>query len=83
MKHFFRDAKFWRRFHGTMTIVWMLLIIPSMLWWKNAIPWLVFMSVWANVGTHFGAWQGARAEDESATNPPQSEAQEAPSNSNS
>lgn len=69
----FQDPTTWRKFHGVMTVVWMLLIIPSLLWWSQALPWVVFMSVWANVGTHFGAWQGARAEVESATNPPQNE----------
>ena len=62
----FRQPETWRRFHGTMTIIWIILIIPSLLWWREALPWIVFMSVWANVGTHFGAWQGARSEVESA-----------------
>lgn len=57
-------AETWRRFHGVMTIIWIILLIPSMLWWKEALPWIVFMSVWANVGTHFGAWQASRAEVE-------------------
>lgn len=53
----------WRRTHATLTIVWLLLIIPSVLWWRDSIPWLVGMSVWANVAGHFSAWQGSRAED--------------------
>lgn len=69
----FRKAETWRRFHGIMTIVWMILIIPSLLWWSEAIPWVVFMSVWANVGTHFGAWQSSRAEVGSTTNPSNNE----------
>lgn len=54
--------KFWRRFHAAMTIIWFLLILPSLTIWRDSVPWVVFMSVWANVGTHFGAWQAARAE---------------------
>jgi hypothetical protein len=53
----------WRRFHGSLTVVWILLIIPSLLWWSESIKWVVLMSVWANVAGHFSGWQGSRAED--------------------
>ena len=52
-----------RRFHAAMTVVWLLLVIPTALWWRESITWLSIMSVWANVAGHFGSWQGARAED--------------------
>lgn len=52
-----------RRFHAAATVAWLLLIVPSLLWWKDSILWVVLMSVWANVASHFSAWQGARAED--------------------
>jgi len=55
-------VRFYRRLHLTLTIVWVLLIIPSVLWWRSSLPWLVFMSVWANIAGHFSAWQGTRAE---------------------
>ena len=53
----------WRKLHAGLTIVWLLLVVPSVLWWRESIPWLVFMSVWANIAGHFAAWQGSRAED--------------------
>lgn len=56
-------VKLLRRFHAVMTVVWLLLAIPSLLWWKESILWVIVLSVWANVASHFGAWQGARAED--------------------
>ena len=59
-------VRYLRRFHATMTIVWLLLVIPSLLWWKNSILWVIVLSVWANMAAHFGAWQGARAEDAAA-----------------
>lgn len=34
------------------TIVWLLLIIPSVLWWKQSIIWIVIMSAWANFAGH-------------------------------
>ena len=48
-------------FHFLMTVVWFLLIIPTLIWWRNSIPWLAFMSVYANFVGHFGAWDAAKA----------------------
>lgn len=55
----------WRRFHLVMTCVWALAIVPSLLWWKDSILWIILLSVWANLASHFAAWQGSRAEEES------------------
>jgi len=52
-----------RQFHAVATIVWLILVVPSVLWWKDSILWVILMSAWANVAGHFGAWQGARAEE--------------------
>lgn len=52
-----------RRFHAVATVAWLVLTVPSVLWWKNSILWVILLSVWANVASHFGAWQAARAED--------------------
>lgn len=52
-----------RRFHAVMTVLWLVLAVPSVLWWKDSILWVIILSVWANVASHFSAWQGARAED--------------------
>ena len=49
-------------FHAWATVIWTALVIPSILWWRNSIPYLVFISVWALLATHWGAWQAARAE---------------------
>jgi hypothetical protein len=52
-----------RRFHAGMTVLWLVLAVPSILWWKDSILWVIVLSVWANVASHFSGWQGARAED--------------------
>jgi hypothetical protein len=52
-----------RRFHAAATIAWLLLTIPSVLWWKHSLLWVIILSVWANVASHFSGWQAARAED--------------------
>lgn len=55
-------AKGMTRFHAAMTVLWGLLIIPSLLWWSQSVPWLVLISVYANLAGHFGAYQASRAE---------------------
>lgn len=47
--------------------MWAVLIVPSLIWWRESVPWLVAMSVWANVAGHFAAWMGARSEGQSAS----------------
>ncbi|MFI7448096.1 hypothetical protein ACIBQX_11410 [Nonomuraea sp. NPDC049714] len=56
------SSRFWQHFHLAATITWIALMIPSLLWWKDSIPWLVIMSVWANVAGHWSSWQASRAE---------------------
>lgn len=59
---FLSNPKFLKNFHAVAVIVWILLIIPTVLFWKEAILWLAIMSVWANIAAHWSAWQGARTE---------------------
>lgn len=56
------DPKFTTAFHKWLTIIWILLIIPGILWWAESIPFLVFMSLWANIAGHWSAYQASRAE---------------------
>lgn len=43
-----------RHAHAVLTLVWLLLAIPSVIWWKD--------SVYANVVGHASGWQASRAE---------------------
>lgn len=52
-----------RKFHAGATVVWILLIVPTLIWWKDSILWVAIMSIWANVASHWAAYQGSRAED--------------------
>lgn len=56
----------WRTFHLITTLLWGLLIIPTLLWWKESILWVALMSCYANLAGHFAAWQAAKAEDANA-----------------
>lgn len=50
------------RFHLVAMVTWALLLIPTVLWWKESILWVAGMSLYANFVGHFGAYQAARAE---------------------
>lgn len=52
------------RLHLALTITWALLAIPTLLWWRESILWVAFMSLYANVAAHWSAFQGTRAERE-------------------
>jgi len=56
-------ARWLRRFHAAATLVWLALSVPSMIWWRDSIPYLIFLSVYAIVAAHAAAWQGTRAEE--------------------
>jgi hypothetical protein len=53
-----------RKFHLFMVGVWAALAVPTVLWWKDMILWVAIMSLYANVGAHWSAYQASRAEDE-------------------
>lgn len=52
-----------RRFHAVMTLGWAAVIPPAILLWRDSVPFLVAISVYANLAGHFAAWQGSRAEE--------------------
>ena len=55
-------ARRFRAFHLCATGFWLSMVVPTVLWWHDSILWVAFMSIWANVATHWGAWQASRAE---------------------
>lgn len=54
----------WRQFHLGATVVWGLAIVPTLMWWHSSVLWVALMSVWANVASHFAAWQATRIEEQ-------------------
>lgn len=50
------------RFHIIMVIAWTAAIIPSLLWWKDSILFVILISLWANVAAHWAGFQGAHSE---------------------
>lgn len=50
------------RLHLWLGVLWLALAIPTVLWWRNSIEWVLIMGVYANAVGHFAAYQGARSE---------------------
>lgn len=48
-------ARLRRNRHRVMGWVWILLAIPTVIWWKDAIVWVALMSIYANAEASFGA----------------------------
>jgi membrane protein YqaA with SNARE-associated domain len=57
----------WARVHLALTAAWALLMVPSLLWWQESVPWLVTMSCYANVAGSAASWMAARADRDSPT----------------
>ena len=59
-----KEAKFWKRFHAAAAVFFAIQIPIALLTsWKDSVPYLVFLSLWALVGAHWGAWQAAHVEE--------------------
>ena len=50
-----------------LTLVWLALAVPTLLWWKDSVPWVAWMSLYANVVGHWGAWEASKAKDAAAS----------------
>lgn len=61
MTHLF-GARFFEYLHAAAVVVWLLLAIPTMLWWRSSVTWIVWMSLYAIVASHASAWQASRTE---------------------
>lgn len=55
-------ARWLKNFHAISMGVWLLLCIPTLLYWSESVPWLVFMSIYAIITGHFASWQSSRIE---------------------
>jgi hypothetical protein len=53
------------RVHLVLVWVWLALLLPTLLYWRESIVWIVLMSWWANFASHWAAYQAARAEEHS------------------
>lgn len=58
-----RDGRFYRRLHLVMIGVWTVMVPVALLTsLKTSLPFVVFISLYANWSTEVAAWQASRAE---------------------
>ena len=55
-------ARLMARVHLALALVWAVLTIPTLLWWKNSILWVSLMSIYAIVISHLAAYSAGHAE---------------------
>ena len=55
-----------RNIHLGLGILWILLLIPAFLFWKESILFVIIMSIYANAEASFAAREGAESENEQA-----------------
>lgn len=61
------SPKMIKRCHLFAAVVWCGLAIPSVLWWKNSVLWVILISIYANIVGHLSGYTAERA-DEAAEN---------------
>ena len=49
--------------HTALTLVWAMLALPTLLWWRESVLWVALMSLWANIASHWAAREAARAKE--------------------
>jgi len=61
------DPRVWVRIYSIIAGAWVLLMIPSLLWWKDSLLWVIAMSCYANFAGSMASLQAARADVNSST----------------
>lgn len=57
----------WTKVHAALCVVWVLMTVPAVLFWKDSVPFLVFLSVYANFAGSVASWTAAKADRNSPT----------------
>lgn len=50
------------KMHLILTIFWSIMIIPTLLWWTQSVPYLVALSIYAVIVSHFSSYEATRSE---------------------
>ncbi|MEE4407253.1 MULTISPECIES: hypothetical protein [unclassified Serratia (in: enterobacteria)] len=61
MKHI--TPSFIKKAHLFMTLLWAALAIPSVIWWKDSVLWVIIISIYANIVGHLAGYTAARADE--------------------
>jgi hypothetical protein len=49
-----------RRIHFWLMVIWVFVGLPVSYLLKQSVPWLVFLSVYAIIATHWAGWSAER-----------------------
>ncbi|CTQ10592.1 conserved hypothetical protein [Klebsiella variicola] len=57
-----------KRCHLVAAVMWGILAIPSLIWWKNSVLWVILISIYANIVGHLSGYSAARADQAAEEN---------------
>ena len=53
---------FIKRCHLVAAVMWVGLAIPSLIWWKDSVLWVILISIYAYIVGHLSGYSAARAD---------------------
>lgn len=56
------DPSFAKKTHGWLSVIWLVLAVPICIFLSSSVPFLVFISVYAVVASHWAGWDAAGGE---------------------
>lgn len=59
---------FIKRCHLVAAVMWVGLAIPSLIWWKDSVLWVILISIYANIVGHLPGYSAARADQAAEEN---------------
>ena len=59
---------FIKRCHLVAAVMWVGLAIPSLIWWKDSVLWVILISIYANIDGHLSGYSAARADQAAEEN---------------
>ena len=59
---------FIKRCHLVAAVMWVGLAIPSLIWWKDSVLWVILISIYANIVGHLSGYSAARADEAAEEN---------------
>lgn len=57
------SKELWRRRHLALAVLWVVLLIPSLLWWKDSVLWVIVLSIYANFEASLAAYNAQRTKE--------------------
>ena len=57
-----------KRCHLVAAVMWVILAIPSLIWWKNSVLWVILISIYANIVGHLSGYSAAGADQAAEEN---------------